>query len=105
MSKIILTYKLKAGVSPQQFETWQKEFDYPSMRGLKRVNSFINHRVIRTLMGTQILPSMHYVEIFEISDMEGFIQEDMAGTVVQAVIGQFMEFVENPEFLIVEEVA
>jgi hypothetical protein len=31
--------------------------------------------------------------------------EDMAGAVVQAVMGEFMQFVENPEFLIAEEVA
>jgi REDY-like protein HapK len=103
MSKIILTYKLKAGVNREQFETWQREFDYPNMRGLKRVKSFINHRVIRPLMGDQS-PSIDYVEVFEIMDMEGFIQEDIAGSVVQSVIGEFMPFVENPEFLIVEEV-
>jgi REDY-like protein HapK len=103
MSKIILTYKLKAGVNHEQFETWQREFDYPNMRGLKRVSSFVNHRVIRPLMGEQP-PSIDYVEVFEISDLEGFTQEDMAGSIVQSVMGQFMGYVENPEFLIVEEV-
>lgn len=103
MSKLILTYKLKPETNREQFETWQKEFDYPSMRGLKRVEGFINHRVVRPLMGEGI-PSIDYIEIFEVSDIEGFIREDMVGTIVQTVIKQFMEFVENPEFLIVEEV-
>ncbi|AFY74124.1 REDY-like protein HapK [Synechococcus sp. PCC 7502] len=103
MSKIILTYKLKAEVNREQFETWQREFDYPSMRGLKRVSSFVNHRVIRPLIGEKA-PSVDYIEVFEISDLEGFIQEDMGGDVVQSVMGQFMGYVENPEFLIVEEV-
>jgi hypothetical protein len=103
MSKIIHTYKLKSGVNREQFENWQKEFDYPNMRGLKRVSNFINHRVIRTLMGEQP-PSTDYVEVFEISDLEGFIQEDMAGSIVQSLMGQFIGYVENPEFLIVEEV-
>jgi len=103
MSKLILTYKLKATASREQFETWQREFDYPNMRGLKRVESFTSHRVLRPLMG-EVVPSIDYVEIFEISDLEGFITEDMGGSIVQEVIGQFMEFVQNPEFLIVEEV-
>lgn len=103
MSKIILTYKLKPKANREQFETWQREFDYPNMRGLKRVSSFINHRVIRPLMGEQA-PSFDYVEVFEIEDMEGFIQEDMGGSIVQSVMGQFIGYVENPEFLIVEEV-
>jgi hypothetical protein len=103
MSKIILTYKLKAEVNREQFETWQREFDYPSMRGLNRVSSFVNHRVIKPLMGDQP-PSVDYIEVFKISDLEGFIQKDMAGSIVQSVMGQFMGYVENPEFLIVEEV-
>jgi len=103
MSKIILTYKLKSGVSPLQFEAWQREFDYPSMRELKRVISFVNHRVIRPLIGENP-PSVDYIEVIKISDMEGFIQEDMGGDIVQAVMGQFMGYVENPEFLIVEEI-
>ena len=42
------------------------------MRGLKRVISFVNHRVIRPLIGENP-PSVDYIEVIEISDMEGFI--------------------------------
>ena len=103
MSKIILTYKPKPEVTREQFETWQREFYCPTVRGLNRVSSFVNHRVIKPLMGDQP-PSVDFIEVFEISDLEGFIQEDMAGSFVQSVMGQFVGYVENPEFLIVEEV-
>ncbi len=103
MSKVIITYKLKAGVERDTFENWQRDFDYPQMRGLNRIQSFVNHQVTSRLIG-EGAPSVDYIEIFDVTDLEGFMQEDMSGEVVQSVMAQFLEFVENPEFLIVEEV-
>jgi len=103
MARVMIIYKLKAGIDREAFESWQKQFDYPSMRGLNRVQSFVNHKVTGRLIG-EGAPSVDYIEIFDISDLDGFMQEDMGGSVVQAVMSQFMEYVENPEFLIVEPV-
>jgi hypothetical protein len=44
------------------------------------------------------------VEFFDIADMDGFLGEDMGSSTVQAVMGEFMQFVDAPEFLIAEEV-
>ncbi len=38
MAHLILTYRLKEGVSPVDFENWVKTVDQPAMRGLSRVN-------------------------------------------------------------------
>ncbi len=103
MAQIIILYKLKPGVSREDYEAWTRTVDYPAMRGLKRVASFVNHRVTGMLMG-QGEPSVQYVELFDVPDLHGFISEDMAGPVVQKVMGEFMGLVESPEFLTAEAV-
>ena len=103
MSKIILTYKLKSGVPAEKYEAWTRGTDYPAMRGLKRVASFVNHRVSGLLIG-EGAPYCDYVEVFDVPDLAGFLAEDMGGSVVQKIMGEFMGFVDNPQFLIAEEV-
>jgi REDY-like protein HapK len=99
MTNLILRYRLKAGVTPADFEIFVKTVDHPSMRGLKRVQRFDTYRITGMLIGTQ---SCDYVEVFEINDFGGFTTEDMAGSTVQGVIGTFMGFVDEPEFMIAE---
>lgn len=103
MPQIIIQYKLKAGISRETYEHWTRTTDYPAMRGLQRVARFTNHRTVKNLMSDAV-PSVDYIEFFDIPDLAGFLGEDMGGDVVQKVMGEFMQFVENPEFLIAEEV-
>lgn len=104
MANVMITYKLKAGVSREAFEAWVRGYDYPAMRGLKRVAGFTNHRVERRLIG-EGAPSVDYVEVFDIPDLDGFIAEDLPGETLQTVMGAFMAWVEAPEFLVVGPVA
>jgi hypothetical protein len=103
MANVMLLYRLKPGVTRDQFETWVRETDYPAMRGLKRVASYVNHRAERLLLG-EGAPSVDYVEVFDIPDLDGFVGEDMPGAVVQKIMGEFMGFADAPEFLVVGEV-
>lgn len=103
MAHLILTYKLQSGVSPADFEQWVRTTDYPAMRGLKRVKSFTTYRATGLLMG-EGAPSMDYIEIFEIPDFSGFTSEDMGGSTVQNIMGQFMGFAEAPQFVLVEAI-
>ena len=48
---LFLLYTLKEGVTPEQFETWVRKTDYPSMRGLARVADFRTYRAERLLIG------------------------------------------------------
>ena len=103
MANVMLLYKLKPGVTQADFESWVRNTDYPAMRGLKRVASYVNHRAERLLMG-EGSPSVDYVEVFDIPDLDGFVGEDMPGPVVQQIMGQFMGFADAPEFLVVKPV-
>jgi hypothetical protein len=73
------------------------------MRGLSRVSSYVNHRAERLLMG-EGAPSMDYIEVFDIPDLDGFVAQDMPGGVVQAIMGEFMGLVDNPQFVVASEV-
>ncbi len=103
MTNIILTYRLKAGTTAADFETWVKGTDHPAMRGLKRVKRFETYKVTGLLMGDGA-PSAQYIEVFEIDDFAGFTGEDMAGGVVQGIMGAFMGMVDAPEFMIAEAI-
>lgn len=103
MANLLLLYRLKPGVTRERFEAWVRDTDYPAMRGVKRVASYVNHRAERLLMG-EGPPSVDYVEVFDIPDLDGFVAEDMAGPVVQSIIGQFDGFADAPEFIVVSEV-
>ncbi len=101
MSTLILRYRLNAGTSPSDFERWIVDIDHPAMRGLRRVKRFDTYKVTGLLMG-EGTPSSDYIEIFEIDDMPGFTSEDMASETVQSVMGAFMGFANEPEFLVAD---
>jgi hypothetical protein len=73
------------------------------MRALTRIKSFETYRTAGLLMG-EGAPSSDYFELFEISDMAGFTIEDMASDIVQSVMGDFMNFVDEPEFILAETI-
>mgnify|MGYP000497957639 CR=1 FL=1 len=103
MANLILKYRLKDGVSPADFEEWVRTTDYPKMRSLERVQSFTTYRCETLLMG-EGTPDADYIEIFTISDLNAFTGEDMPGELVQSVMGQFMGFADEPQFIIASEV-
>lgn len=101
--QLIILYSLKDGVSRDDFLSWVRTTDYPTMRGLARVESFKTFESKKLLMG-EGEPSVNYVELFNVPDLDGFLAEDLGGETVQAIMGQFMGFAEAPEFIISEEV-
>ena len=102
MAAIIIRYKLKPGVTPQDFEHWVTTVDQPAMRGLSRVAAFDTYRVTGLLIG-EGAPSSDYIELFDVPDLAGFGAQDMPGETVQRIMGQFVGFAEAPEFLIAEK--
>ena len=100
---LFILYTLREGVTPEQFEEWVRTTDQPAMRSLARVQSFRTYRAERLLMG-EGTPGVAYIEAFAIPDLEGFTAEDMGGETVQKVMGDFMGFVEAPQFIVTSEV-
>lgn len=102
MSAVIISYRLNPGVTPADFEHWVKTVDQPTLRGLARVKAFDTFRIERLLMG-EGAPSAHYVELFHIPDLAGFMAEDMAGETMQDIMAQFSGFAAAPEFMVAEK--
>lgn len=103
MATIILKYKLKDGVTREDFENWVRTSDQPTMRGLKSVAAFDTYRVTGLLIG-EGAPSTDYIEVFDIADLAAFTGTDMPGEAVQGIMGQFMGFAEAPEFMLADKV-
>lgn len=105
MAHVIISYRLAPGVTREAFEDWVRTKDQPAMRSLARVASFETYRVTGHLIGGgEGGADGRYVELFDITDLAGFTGEDMPGALVQGVMGEFMQFVADPEFLIAEKV-
>lgn len=104
MSKIIITYRLKDGITQDAYETWTRTRDYPTMRGLARVASFVNHRTTGMLLDPNGKPPVDYVEMFDIPDLPGFMAEDFGAAAVQAILGEFMSFADDPQIMVAEAV-
>ena len=102
MAYLLIRYNLKDNVSPEDFETWVRDTDHPTMRALHRVKSFETFRANGLLLG-EGEPSQGYFEIFEIDDLAAFTAEDMPGDTVQTIMAQFMGFADNPEFTIADK--
>ena len=103
MANLILMYTLKPGVSRQDFEHWVRNTDYPAMRGLKRVESFVTYRTTGLLMGDG-QPSADYIEVFKVVDFTGFTSEDLPVATFQGIMVHFMGFAQAPQFILVEEI-
>ena len=103
MAMVFLTYKLKPGVAREDYENWIRQKDYPTIRGIRRVANMVNHRTTGLLLG-EGAPSFDYIEVFDIPDLDGFVAEDMPGGVIQGIMGEFMGYVDSPEFVIAEAV-
>ena len=101
MASVIISYRLKPGVTPADFEHWVKTVDQPTLRGMRRVASLDTYRVSGLLMG-EGEPSAAYIEVFDIPDLAGFMSEDMAGATMQTIMAQFAGFTDAPEFLVAE---
>lgn len=102
MFAVIIRYNLKPGVTPADFENWVRTVDQPALRGMARVEAFDTFRIERLLLG-EGRPTMQYLELFHIPDLDGFMAQDLPGAVLQPVLAQFDGFVESPEFLVAEK--
>lgn len=100
MAAVIISYRLKPGVTPADFEHWVKTVDQPTLRGLSRVAAMDTYRVTGLLTGGAA--STAYVEVFDIPDLDGFMAEDMTAEPMTSIMAQFDGFSDAPEFLVAE---
>jgi len=102
MTRIVVLFNLKSNVSPGDYEAWAKATDLPMVRGLGGVSGFEVFRATG-LMGSDAPPPYAYVEVIDISDMEGF-RAEVSQEAMQKVAGEFRAMADNPIFILTESI-
>ncbi|MEW6472809.1 MAG: hypothetical protein AB1679_11110 [Actinomycetota bacterium] len=73
MPVVFFLNKLNPDISPQDFECWVREVDYPTARSLTSIKSYVVARTPSTLDGN---PSPYdYVERVEVTDLDAYRHE------------------------------
>ena len=104
MAHIFVLYKLKAGVARDDFETWLKTSNSAALRSIKRLEKFTVFRVEKRVMA-QEQASVNYIDLFEIPDISGFINEDLSGEISRKNMEEFNGFADKPEYLLATAVS
>ncbi len=101
MTTIVVLFNLKSDADVKAYEQWAKTTDLPTVRGLKSVDGFDVFRTAGLLGKADQAAPYQYVELIEISDMEGFGAECATDT-MRKVAGEFQAFADGPCFMLSE---
>lgn len=97
MSRIVVLFNLKNGVSRDDYERWARTTDLPTVNALASVNRFDVLRSAGLLLG-EGTPPYEYIEIIDVGDMDLFGSE-VSTAAMQAVAAEFQRFAEKPCFI------
>lgn len=100
--RCFVTFRLKPGVSPEEYEEWFRTVNVPAIKKMSTVGEYRVWRIVGTAEGEapfQILEEM------EISDRESFDAELEAVPEVVAMLEQWYARVEDPVIVYADEVA
>lgn len=84
--RIIVLFNLKPGVSVEDYESWARTRDMPTVRALGSIAAFDVFRTTGTLAGDA--PPYGYIEIIDVADMERFGAE-VAADPMPAIAAEF----------------
>jgi hypothetical protein len=99
VAHIFVLYRLKPDVTRDDFEAWLKANNSMALRSIRRLETFTVFRVEKRVM-TQEPSSVDYIDLFDIPDIAGFINEDLVGSVSRKNMEEFSGFADRPEYLL-----
>ena len=99
--RIVCLFKLKPGVSVAEYEEWARTRDIPGVNALNSVTNFTVHKATG-LFGTDDPPPYDYVEIIDITGLEGFVA-DVTTEEFQAAAAPFQGYADSPMFILTED--
>lgn len=97
MSRIVVLFNLKEGVSAVDYEAWAKETDIPNVRSLKSIGDFQVFKSM-SILGSDATPPYAYIEILDVANMEQF-GPDTQTAAMQKVAAEFQALADNPTFI------
>lgn len=93
---------LRPEASPEAYERWVRDVDYPTARSLPQITSYVVTRATGTLEGDA--SPYDYVERVEITDL-GDYQAMLASPAMEAFAAEWSSFVGESIGLVGEEIA
>jgi REDY-like protein HapK len=100
--RIIVLFKLKAGVDPAEYEAWARGTDIPGANALASVEKFTVHRATG-LFGSDAPAPYDYVEVLDIVGMDPFLADVTTPEFQEAIAAPFNAFADNPTFILTED--
>lgn len=99
MTKVVVLFNLKPGVSVEDYERFARDTDLPSVNALPSVKNF---EVLKAtgLLGGGASPYA-YVEIIDLNSLEQ-LGQDVGTEKMQQVAATFRSFADNPQFILTE---
>jgi len=99
MTRLLVLFNLKPGITPEVYERWAREVDLPTVRNLESIHEFEVYR-ITGLLGSDAPPPYRYAEVIDITDMQRFGSE-VATARMREIAARFGELAET-HFLMTE---
>lgn len=99
MTKVVVLFNLKPGVSVEDYERFARDTDLPIVNALPSVKNF---EVLKAtgLLGGGTSPYA-YVEIIDLNSLEQ-LGQDVGTEKMQQVAATFRSFADNPQFILTE---
>jgi len=103
MSTLIVLFNLKEGQSVEDYETFAKDVDVPGVKSLNSIDDFKVYKS-QALLFSDEAPPYQYFEVIDVNDMDAF-GVDVQDEKVQEIAGKFQGMVDNPMFILTEQIA
>ena len=99
--KCFVTFRLRPGVTPEEYERWFRETNVPAVRKMKSIGSYRVWRVVNAIEGE---PSFGVLEEMEIEDRGAFEREVEELPEMAAMLEQWYSRVADQVILFAEEI-
>jgi len=99
MTRLLVLFNLKPGITREEYERWAREVDLPTVRALDSIEQFDVYR-IPSLLASEAAPPYRYAEVIDIGDMERFGAE--TATVRMREIAARFSQLADAQFLMTE---
>lgn len=89
MTKVFFLNKLKDGASPEEYEKWVREKDYPIARAAPSVKAYHVHKMEGTLMGGK---PYDYLEVIDITDIDSY-KKDLDSPATKELLSEWQRYI------------
>jgi hypothetical protein len=100
--KCFVTFRLRPGITPEEYEKWFRETNVPAVRKMKSIESYRVWRVVDAMEGE---PTFEVLEEMEIEDRAAFDREVEELPEMAAMLEGWYERVTDQVILYAEEIA